>query len=283
MKHFFIITNQIKDPQLETTEWITDYLTKRGIGCQVHVQEDCQGQYYTDSRMIPAQTDCILVLGGDGTLLEAARDTAQLDIPLIGVNLGTLGYLAEVEKTNLAEALDRLCSGEYEIDRRMMLEGCVMQDDGTKVVNEALNDVVISRNGPLQVIHFHIYVNGHFLKGYSAGGIIVSTPTGSTGYNLSAGGPIVEPDARLMVITPICPHTFNTRSIVLSPEDRIEIEIGPSKGGGVQEVEANFDGSHSIPMKTGDRIVIRRSEKTTSIIKLSDVSFLEVLHRKMGE
>ena len=144
-------------------------------------------------------------------------------------------------------------------------------------------DVVISRNGPLQVIHFHIYVNGHFLKGYSADGIIVSTPTGSTGYNLSAGGPIVEPDARLMVITPICPHTFNTRSIVLSPEDRIEIEIGPSKGGGVQEVEANFDGAHSIPMKTGDRIVIRRSEKTTSIIKLSDVSFLEVLHRKMGE
>ncbi len=283
MKQFFIITNQIKDPQLETTEWITTYLKERGIGCQVHVQEDCHGLYYTDSRMIPKDTDCILVLGGDGTLLEAARDTAHLEIPLIGVNLGTLGYLAEVEKSNLAEALDRLCRGDYTIDQRMMLEGCVTPEGGSAVLNHALNDVVISRNGPLQVIHFHIYVNGHFLKGYSADGIIVSTPTGSTGYNLSAGGPIVEPDAKLMVITPICPHTLNTRSIVLSPEDHIEIEICPARNGRVQEVEANFDGSHTIPMKTGDRIVIRRSQKTTSIVKLSDASFLEVLHRKMGE
>lgn len=283
MKQFFIITNQIKDPQLETTEWITAYLQERGIGCQVHVQEDCQGLYYTDSRNIPADTDCILVLGGDGTLLEAARDTAHLNIPLIGVNLGTLGYLAEVEKSNLAEALDRLCAGDYQIDKRMMLEGCMTPEGGAEIINYALNDVVISRNGPLQVIHFHIYVNGHFLKGYSADGIIVSTPTGSTGYNMSAGGPIVEPDAKLLVITPICPHTLSTRSIVLSPEDRIEIEICPSKSGRIQEVDANFDGSHTIPMKTGDRILVRRSEKTTSIIKLSDASFLEVLHRKMSE
>lgn len=283
MKHFYIITNQIKDPGLQTTEWIRSYLEERKVSCEVHVQEDCHGLYYTDSKAIPPETDCILVLGGDGTLLEAARDTAVLGIPLIGVNLGTLGYLAEVERCNLAEALDRLCAGDYQIDKRMMLEGRVLSEQGDDVMNYALNDVVISRNGPLQVIHFHIFVNGHFLKGYSADGIIVSTPTGSTGYNMSAGGPIVEPHAKLMVITPICPHTLNTRSIVLSPEDRIEIEIEPSRNGRSQEVQANFDGSHSIPMKTGDRIVIQKAEKTTSIIKLSNVSFLEVLHRKMGE
>lgn len=283
MKHFYIITNQIKDPEFETTKWIENYLKQRHIGCIVHVQEDCQGRYYTDSRQIPPETDCILVLGGDGTLLEAARDTAQLDIPLIGVNLGTLGYLAEVEKANLTEALEQLCRDDYQIDRRMMLTGSVRRNHGVVLENEALNDVVISRNGPLQVIHFRICVNGHFLKKYSADGIIVSTPTGSTGYNLSAGGPIVEPNASLMVITPICPHTLNTRSIVLSPEDRIEIEIGPAGSGRVQEVEANFDGSHSIPMRTGDKIEISRSLKTTSIIRLSDVSFLEVLHKKMGE
>ncbi len=283
MKHFYIITNHIKDPELETTKWIETYLKERGVDCIVHVQEDCQGRYYTDSRLIPPETDCIVVLGGDGTLLEAARDTAQLDIPLIGVNLGTLGYLAEVEKTNLTEALEQLCKDAYEIDRRMMLNGSVIQSQGDVLENEALNDVVISRNGPLQVIHFRIYVNGHFLKKYSADGIIVSTPTGSTGYNLSAGGPIVEPNASLIVITPICPHTLNTRSIVLSPEDCIEIEIGPAGSGRVQEVEANFDGSHSIPMKTGERIVIKRSQRTTSIIRLSDVSFLEALHKKMGE
>lgn len=283
MKHFYIITNQMKDPGFETTEWIRSYLKEHGGSCEVHVQEDCHGFCYTDSRAVPKDTDCILVLGGDGTLLEAARDTAQLGIPLIGVNLGTLGYLAEVEKSNLPEALDRLCDGDYQVDKRMMLEGHVMSDAGTDSVKYALNDVVISRNGPLQVIHFHIFVNGHFLRGYSADGIIVSTPTGSTGYNLSAGGPIVEPEANLMVITPICPHTLNTRSIVLSPEDRIEIEIEQSKNGQHQEVEANFDGSHSIPLKAGSRIRISKSQRTTSIIRLSDVSFLEVLHRKMGE
>ena len=147
----------------------------------------------------------------------------------------------------------------------------------------ALNDIVIARSGPLQIIKFNIFVNGQFLNDYSADGVIVTTPTGSTGYNLSAGGPLVEPGARLIVLTPICPHSLNQRSIVLSPEDVIEIQI-PARGeSGNQNVEASFDGSHVIPLGTGDRLRIVRSEETTEFLKLGQGSFLDVLHRKMKE
>lgn len=282
MKHFYLITNRDKDTELAVTNRIREELHKRGAVCNVHVLDHCAGSGYTDSREIPKETECILVLGGDGTLLEAARDTVELDIPLIGVNLGTLGYLAEVDRENLADALSRLCEDDFCLEERMMLEGQIMTQESCQR-NYALNDIVITRSGSLQMLYFHIFVNGHFLKGYSADGVIISTPTGSTGYNLSAGGPIVEPGANLMVITPVCPHTLITRSIVLSPEDEIEIEIKPARGAREQRVEADFDGGHSIPLEAGDRIRIVRSERTTSIVKLSNASFLEVLHRKMSE
>ena len=145
----------------------------------------------------------------------------------------------------------------------------------------ALNDIVLSRSGSLQIIRFDIYVNGQFLNSYNADGMIVTTPTGSTGYNLSAGGPLVEPRARLMMLTPICPHSLHQRSIILSPEDVIDIQIPECRRGGVQTVEVNFDGSHVIPLRTGDRIRVTRSEKVTEFIRLNQISFLDVLHRKM--
>lgn len=282
MKQFYLITNRMKDAELITTNWIRDELRAKGADCIVHVQEGHGGCYYTDSREIPKDCDCIIVLGGDGTLLEAARDTIDLDIPLIGVNLGTLGYLAEVDRENLSGALERLCKDDYTIEHRMMLEGQITGEADFRR-SYALNDIVVSRSGSLQMLHFHILVNGHFLKGYSADGIIVSTPTGSTGYNMSAGGPIVEPSAKLMVITPICPHTLNTRSIVLSPDDEIEIVLLPARDGRTQQVEADFDGAHSMALAAGERMRIVCSKRTTAIVKLSDAGFLEVLHRKMRE
>ena len=130
---------------------------------------------------------------------------------------------------------------------------------------------------------FNIYVNGQFLNDYKADGMIITTPTGSTGYNLSAGGPLVEPRAKLIVLTPICPHSLNQRSIILSPEDVIEIEIPQGREGRIQTVEASFDGTHVIPLETGDRIRIVQSEKITEFIQLNQVSFLEVLHKKMSD
>ncbi|MBQ8325656.1 MAG: NAD(+)/NADH kinase [Lachnospiraceae bacterium] len=265
MKSFYIVTNEEKDKNLIITNQVKSYLEKQG--CKVNAT--------------PKDAECILVLGGDGTLLQAARDFASENIPLLGINLGTLGYLAEVDTDSIPTALEHLVKDEYETEHRMMINGTVMCKD-SETEEFALNDIVLVRSGPLRVIHYHIYVNGQFLKGYSADGIIVSTPTGSTGYNMSAGGPIVEPKAELMVLTPICPHTLNTRSIVLAPKDVIEIEICPGKDNKIQDVEVNFDGSHSKRLTTGDRIKITRSEKQTKILKLSKLSFLEVLHRKMN-
>ncbi len=318
MKHFLIYTNRQKDRELATTKRICDFLRLKGKRVTVMAQGICgsgedsrQAPWrraeggavwpYQDpgrdgdaersrqrpepgsSLEVPADADCMIVLGGDGTVLQAARLTKMLRVPIIGVNLGTLGYMTEVEVPNLEESLERLIAGDYVQESRMMLGGRATFADGRREEGWALNDIVVSRSGSLQIIKFNIYVNGQFLNHYNADGVIVTTPTGSTGYNLSAGGPLIEPKAKLIMLTPICPHTLNKRSIILSPEDVIEIEIPEGRGGRIQTVEANFDGCHVIPLRTGDRIRVVQSEKTTEFLQLNQVSFLEVLHKKMRE
>ena len=298
MKHFLIYTNCHKDRGLAVTERIRGYLESRGQKCTVILQdmareqspaEGClsaEGHTYTKEEDWPGYPEdayCMIVLGGDGTMLQAAWDVRKAHIPLIGVNLGTLGYMTEVEPGCLEEALDRLMGGQASTESRMMLNGRVFYRDGRVTEDWCLNDIVISRCGALQVIKLNIFVNGQFLKEYSADGVIITTPTGSTGYNLSAGGPIAKPSARLIIMTPICPHTLSSRSIILSPEDVIEIEIPQGREGRRQKVTANFDGAHELSMSTGDRIRIVESEKTTEILSVNKISFLEVLHRKMRE
>lgn len=278
MKHVLIYTNRHKDAELLFTERVKAFLEQRGVSCAVRLQEPDGA---ADLPLLEA-ADCMIVLGGDGTMLQAARDVKTRKIPLIGVNLGTLGYMTEIETGNLEEALDKLLSGDYRTESRMMLNGKLYLKDDRTWEDWALNDIVISRCGPLQILQFNIYVNGQFLNGYSADGVIVTTPTGSTGYNLSAGGPIVEPRARLIMLTPICPHSLNQRSIILSPEDVIEIEICTGREGLEQVVEVNFDGSHRMPLHTGERVRIVKSDKTIEIIQLNQVSFLEVLHKKLS-
>lgn len=276
MRRFYLITNEAKDPGGAFTQKITSFIEKHG-GEAVCVKNERQ----VLAEKGTAEVDCALVLGGDGTLLRAAGNMMDSDIPLLGINLGTLGYLAEVESACAEEAVDKLLRDQFVREDRMMLSGRVITGKGEE--RHALNDIVISRCGPLQILNVRIYVNDRFLNDYCADGVIVATPTGSTGYNLSAGGPIVEPSARLLLLTPICPHTLNTRSIVFSPEDEITVEIPEGKDGHEQIVEANFDGSNTITLKTGDRILIRRSDKTTGIIRLNTESFLAVLHKKMSE
>ena len=267
MNNFFIISNRMKDPDFEFGGKVRDYLVSRGASC-TEAFGDPDGK-----QVAPEKTDLIIVLGGDGTMLKAADDNAGGRVPL-------LGYMAEIEKEGWKEALDSVLSGDYEIEERMMLEG---RSARTGETMEALNDIVITRAGKLQVVGIDVYVNGQFLNRYEADGIIVSTPTGSTAYNLSAGGPIVEPQARLILMTPICAHTLNTRTIIFSPNDTIEMEIGAARTGKQAEVDADFDGDyHSVRMKTGERMRIRVSAKTTRILRVKRLSFLEVLHRKMS-
>lgn len=276
MKRFYLITNEAKDPGGVFTKKITAFIEKHG-GEAVCVKNERQ----VLAEKGEAEVDCALVLGGDGTLLRAAGNMMDSDIPLLGINLGTLGYLAEVESACAEDAVEKLLGDQFVREERMMLSGTVITGKGEE--RYALNDIVISRCGSLQILNVRIYVNDLFLNDYCADGVIVATPTGSTGYNLSAGGPIVEPSASLLLLTPICPHTLNTRSIVFSPEDEITVEIPEGKDGHEQVVEANFDGSNTITLKTGDRILIRRSDKTTGIIRLNTESFLAVLHKKMSE
>ena len=287
MKHFLVYTNLHKDPDMETARYISDYLTKNDQKATVLTDSGDWKESDTEAsgrlKELPTDVDCLLVLGGDGTVLQAARETCGLGIPMLGVNLGTVGYLTQVEPAQLPAALDRLIAGEYTQEKRKMLSGFVSLHDGSRKESWSLNDIVITRRGILQVMQFHIYVNGKFLNTYNADGVIVTTPTGSTGYNLSAGGPIVSPRARMIILTPICPHSLNQRSIIFSAEDIIEIEIPKGREGRVQTAEVNFDGTHTIELVTGDRIRVAQSEKSTEFIQLNDVSFLEVLHKKLYE
>lgn len=289
MEHFYIITNKPKDEQLQITDEVVSFLEGKGKRCTLCVRDKSAEEYRKNTLQarqeiqVPKDVDCILVLGGDGTLLQAAGDTMDLDIPLLGINLGSLGFMAEVEKGNLRQALTALISGDYHVEERMMLDGQLFHE-GEKVKEfHALNDIVLTRTGSLKIVSYDIYVNGQFLNSYHADGVIVSTPTGSTGYNMSAGGPLVEPQAKLLLLTPICPHTIGARSIVLSPEDVIEIKVQSGHHGEEQEMEVNFDGSLTRQMCQGDSIRICRSEQVTKFIRLSKVSFLEVLHKKLSE
>lgn len=279
-----MIANPTKDAELKTAHSIRDYLTGRGKTCTIDVGIRKKGQDgYTYNGQVSAETDCIIVLGGDGTLLQAATDLADRRIPFLGINMGTLGFLAEVGRTEFEDALSKLIENKYGIEERMMLVGRSFKRQEMADEAVALNDIVITRKGSLQIINFNIYVNGQFLHRYHADGVIAATPTGSTGYSLSAGGPVVEPGAELILLSPICPHSMQSRSIVLSPAATVTVEIESGRDGEAQEVEAIFDGCHKVTLGTGERIEIQKSGQTTRIVKLSQVSFLEVLHRKMSD
>lgn len=274
MKNFYIVTNDGKDKDFSVTAHIIDILENAGKTCYL-CEKDGKKRIIENS--VPPKIDCAIVIGGDGTLIEAARILHGRDVPILGINMGTLGYLTEVEVSGIDEAIQRILEGDFSLENRMMLEGVC--PNGTKKV--ALNDVVVSRKGILRVIHFKIYVNGELLNSYEADGIIISTPTGSTAYNLSAGGPIVEPGASMFVITPICSHALNTSSVVLSGDDEIVVEIGEGRAGNKEEVFTTFDGMDMVSMCTGDQVVITKSKKDTKLMKLSNLSFLEILRRKM--
>ncbi|MDY6103455.1 MAG: NAD(+)/NADH kinase [Acetatifactor sp.] len=275
MKHFLIYTNQMKDKEYQITGEVKRLLEEKGQ--QVTLFSELK------SGEIPVHMDAMLVLGGDGTVLQAVRETKTEPIPLIGINLGTLGFLAQIEPAGIEEALDRLIAGDYTREERMMLQGQAVFADGSVREGFALNDIVITRNGPLQMLKLNIYVNGRFLHQYQADGVIVTTPTGSTGYSLSAGGPLIAPGAKLLMLTPICPHTLNQRSIIFSSEDVIEIEIPQGRDGQMQRVSASFDGVTSAYITTGERIRIRKSEQCAEFILMNQESFLDVLNRKMSE
>lgn len=246
MKQVYINTNNAKDENYKVTKQTVSYLERRGVRCILDGEEARK-----------EQIDCAIVIGGDGTLILAARELLGRDVPILGVNMGTLGYLTEVEVQNLLPALDQLLEGNYFVENRMMLSGTVKN-----LKNDvALNDIVVTRSESLHIVRLNLYVNGVYLTSYQADGLIISTPTGSTAYNLSSGGPIVEPTASLILITPICSHSLNNSSIVISDEDVIEVEIGSRRNKEEEEAVVTFDGTDIIKLKTGERVRIHKAEE----------------------
>lgn len=283
MKRVLIYTNEHKDPDGKYTKRVSDFFTKKGVASDVIIS-DIKRTEDKDAEIDQGRSDydCIIVLGGDGTVLQAAREAWRLDIPMVGVNLGNLGFLTEIETSEMEESFERLIVGDYYTEKRMMLRGEVIKANGEKISGRSLNDIVISRYGGMNQIVLPVYVNGQFLHEYRGDGIIVTTPTGSSGYNLSAGGPIVEPSSDVMVLTSICSHSLNHASIILSADDQIEVRI-PEDSRVERPIELSFDGSLRIIIGSGDTVRIRRSEKHTRFIKLNDMNFLETLHKKLGD
>ncbi|OYD09988.1 NAD(+)/NADH kinase [Paludifilum halophilum] len=226
---------------------------------------------------IPKRVDIVFVLGGDGTLLGVARQFASYPIPILGFNLGHLGFLSEAEPDSLAMAVDRVLAGDYYIEERIMLDAEVDRDGEVLEKSIALNDVGIAKGSFSRMITGTIYMDGVYLGTYSGDGVIVSTPTGSTAYSLSCGGPIVWPGVQSLLLTPICPHTLTSRPMVLPSDCLLEIRVSATH----RDIGLTIDGQLGFRLKVDDVIRIRTSDSITSLIKWKERSFFEVVRKKL--
>lgn len=286
MERFCVVTNSSKDRGYKTSKEIRDYLEKKGKQCVITMDyanhfEDSLA--YTDVSEIPKDTQCAIVLGGDGTFIQAAVDLLHMDIPLLGVNLGTMGFLTEVEQEKVFSALDRLIDDDCIMEERMLIRGIKKErENADKNDGYALNDIVISKSGACRLISIELYLNGEKIETFIADGLIISTPTGSTGYNLSAGGPVMAPDIRAIIITPICPHSLNKRSMVISAGDEITVRLSKGKDYRTDEAGIAYDGRAEGTMVSGDEIVIKQADEKIRVVRMSEKSFFGVLRDKLG-
>ncbi|MBN8246113.1 MAG: NAD(+)/NADH kinase, partial [Verrucomicrobia bacterium] len=226
---------------------------------------------------LAATTDLIIVLGGDGTMLRAAREVAGMATPLLGINLGNLGFLTAVSPAQLAPALRRLWEGRFELEERSLLEAEVSTGGSTASLL-ALNDLVLARGQTSRLIELGVEVNGELLTRYRCDGLIASSPTGSTAYSLAAGGAIVSPDAEVLMLTPICPHTLSIRPVVLNLAARVDVTLVSDR----LTASITADGQQQLHLAPGDRVTIRRSRRTVRLVRLAGGSFFATLRHKFG-
>jgi len=226
---------------------------------------------------LAASVDLILVLGGDGTMIATARLMGDTEVPVLGVNYGGLGYLAEFRIEELYTALESILSGNYRLDKRVMLAVELLRGEETVTRNRVLNDVVINKSALARIIEIEAYLNQQFVNSFRADGLIVSTPTGSTAYNLSAGGPVIFPSMNAVVITPICPFTLSNRPIVVPDDAVIELCLKTDQ----EDVALTLDGQVGFPLNVEDRVVIRKSRTKFNIVQPTNRNYFEVLRDKL--
>lgn len=265
-----LIVNQKKEDAESFQNIILQNLAERKIHPELFLNKNFQRDDFTN-------IDCIITLGGDGTILHTAGVLEGMEVPILGINTGHLGYLTEIRKRREIDgAITRLLEGDYVEDRRSMLRGKIVREGKEIFSRLALNEILFSRVRGVSIHHFQVFCDGMELVRYSSDGIIISTPTGSTAYNLSAGGPIISPEAQVYIMNPICAHSFNNRAVVL--DDRRVLEIIMEKGDQV----LSFDGEEPVELFSKDKIIIEKAKEETVLVKFSGESFLHTLREKMA-
>ena len=256
-----------------------NWLTERGL--QVRYDADTAKQLGESRRFprgeLPDDSDLAVVAGGDGTLLSVARSAAPLGIPILGVNFGSLGFLTELQPDELYSGLQRILDGDYEIEERQALQVRYLQKNKVHSEYAVLNDAVITKSALARMITLDMKIDDNQVATYTSDGLIVSTPTGSTAYNLSAGGPILDPRMSAFVIAPICPHTMTYRPLVVPGSVRLEVTLRQTDG----EVYLTLDGQVGFPMETGDSLAVVQYPRPVRLVRVAGRGFFEVLRRKL--
>ena len=224
-----------------------------------------------------APADMALSLGGDGTLLGVCHRYGRNEVPVCGINIGTLGFMADIELDELEDRLEKILVGGYYIEQRLLLAGFVKSNGRERFLGNAINDVVVTKGGMARMLRLGLSINETHLMDYKADGIIVASPTGSTAYSLSAGGPIMNPTIQALLVTPICAHTFNMRPRVVNEHDVIHIHIAAVH----QDILVTFDGQESFPLLPGDEVVVRKAQQSARIVKFEDQDYYRILRTKL--
>ncbi len=270
---------------LKTTCRLVEWLAARGIKLvgtpeldheEIERETRCAIEV-VETEKLAASVDMIVVLGGDGTMIATSRMMGDFDVPVLGINYGTLGYLAEFRVEEMYETLESVLAGDYQVDTRVRLAVDLFRGEELLMHSRALNDVVINKSALARIIEIEARMDGHLISGFRADGLIVSTPTGSTAYNLSAGGPVVYPSMNALIITPICPFTLSDRPIVVPDDALIELRLRTPK----EEVVLTLDGQVGVPIHPEDRVLIRKSRTTFKIVQPTNRNYFEVLREKL--
>ncbi len=278
MKQLAVFPNMSKRRAGEIVERIFNFYHNKDVRLVMPATE--ARQFRKDEHGLPCvervHVDMALSIGGDGTLLGVCRRFSGQSVPVCGINLGTLGFLADIEPRELESRLAKILAGEYRVERRLLLSGYIRNDLGEKFLGNAINDVVITKGGVARMLRLGLFINQTHLMDYKADGIIISSPTGSTAYSLSAGGPILNPTIRALLLTPICAHTFQMRPLIVNEDDEVLIKVSAT-----QDVMVTLDGQVSHKIQPGDEIVVRKAEDFAQIVKFDDKNYYDVLKAKM--
>lgn len=276
-----IVANRQKKEVLSYVAFLTEWLGKRGIKTFVihwSGEKINHSVSVTDTKEISEKVDLVISLGGDGTLCRAAREFSPYHIPLLGINMGGLGFLTEIAASHAEQGLTKLINGKYRIEKRLMLEASIHRNRKKMNTSLALNDVVITRDALSRIIELETFVSGEFITTYSADGLIISTPTGSTAYSLSAGGPIVHPNLEVILLSPICAHTLAVRPLIISQDDTVEIALEhPSS-----KVMLTIDGQIGFDLEDKDLVKVEKASCEVRLVRLEEKGFFKVLRKKLG-